>query len=152
MFPVSNFFREETVAKVFFCEFWEIFKDTYFVELRKLSRKYLSFFCKIWITSGTEIVWKFFFHKKLRYGGQWCYSRQINPFGPNVPLFYPRETSENLKVFWWFKGVKKGYIGNKWFNPNLDGGGGIILPPTPCWFSRNNSETVKAVTLAFSWI
>ena len=27
------------------------------------------------------------------------------------------------------------------------GGGGVILPP--CWFSFNNSETVKAVTLAF---
>ena len=24
-----------------------------------------------------------------------------------------------------------------------------ILPPPPCWFSLNNSETVKAVTLAF---
>ena len=34
------------------------------------------------------------------------------------------------------------------FNPNLGGGsGGVILPP--CWFSLNNSKTVKAVTLAF---
>ena len=33
-------------------------------------------------------------------------------------------------------------------NPDLVGGGagGILLP---CWFSLNNSETVKAVTLAF---
>ena len=31
-------------------------------------------------------------------------------------------------------------------NPNL-GGGGIILPP--CWYSFNDSETVKAITLAF---
>ena len=33
-------------------------------------------------------------------------------------------------------------------------GGGIILhpPPSPCWFFLNNSETVKAVTLAFSII
>ena len=33
------------------------------------------------------------------------------------------------------------------FNPNLGGGGGIL--PPPCWFSLNNSETVKAITLAF---
>ena len=33
-------------------------------------------------------------------------------------------------------------------NPNLDwDGGGVILPT--CWFSLNNSETVKVVTLAF---
>ena len=29
------------------------------------------------------------------------------------------------------------------------GGWGVILPPPPSWFSFNNSETVKAVTLAF---
>ena len=28
-------------------------------------------------------------------------------------------------------------------------GGGVILTPSPCWFSLNNLETVKAVTLAF---
>ena len=32
-------------------------------------------------------------------------------------------------------------------NPNLGEDGGLILPP--CLFSLNNSETVKAVTLAF---
>ena len=32
------------------------------------------------------------------------------------------------------------------FNPNLGGGRGVVLP---CWFSLNNSETVKAVTLTF---
>ena len=35
------------------------------------------------------------------------------------------------------------------FNPNLVAGAGNF---TPCWFSLNNSETVKAVTLAFSSI
>ena len=30
------------------------------------------------------------------------------------------------------------------FNPNLDGGVKFILP---CWFSLNNSETLKAVVL-----
>ena len=38
-------------------------------------------------------------------------------------------------------------------NPNqgvcVCGGGGVILTPSPCWFSLNNLETVKAVTLAF---
>ena len=34
------------------------------------------------------------------------------------------------------------------FNSNLErAGGGVILPT--CWFSLNNSETVKAVTMAF---
>ena len=41
-------------------------------------------------------------------------------------------------------------------NPNLGGGGGVILPhtlhpplPPSCWFFLNNSETVRAVTLSF---
>ena len=34
-------------------------------------------------------------------------------------------------------------------NPNLGGGGGHF---TPCWFSLNKSETVKAVTLLFNSI
>ena len=34
------------------------------------------------------------------------------------------------------------------FNPNLGGSGGGVILPT-CWFSLNNSETVKVVTLAF---
>ena len=39
-----------------------------------------------------------------------------------------------------------------YIKPNLGkgGGGGNFTPP--CWFSLNNSETVKAVTLAFSSI
>ena len=41
------------------------------------------------------------------------------------------------------------------FNPNLEvcvcvgGGGGVIAAPPTCWFSLNNSKTVKAVMLAF---
>ena len=38
----------------------------------------------------------------------------INPFSPNVPFLYPLKTSENLNVFWYFQGVEKGCIGNKW--------------------------------------
>ena len=38
----------------------------------------------------------------------------ISPFIPNAPFLYPLKTSENLKVFWWFQGVEKGCIGNKW--------------------------------------
>ena len=34
------------------------------------------------------------------------------------------------------------------FNPNLGGSGGGVILPT-CWVSVNNSETVKAVTVAF---
>ena len=44
---------------------------------------------------------------------------------------------------------------SKMFNPNLDGGGGgggVILPTPLYWFSLNNSETVKAVTLAYCCI
>ena len=41
---------------------------------------------------------------------------------------------------------------NKAFNPNLGGGGGGVVLPPPCWFSLNNSETVKATTLAFCCI
>ena len=36
-------------------------------------------------------------------------------------------------------------------NPNLGGvcGGGDSFTPSPCWYFLNNSETVKAITLAF---
>ena len=43
-------------------------------------------------------------------------------------------------------GVFEDQIHHLPLNPNVDGGG--IFRPT-CWFSLNNSETVKAVTLAF---
>ena len=37
------------------------------------------------------------------------------------------------------------------FNPNMggEGRGEGNFTPSPCWFSLNNSETVKAVTLVF---
>ena len=40
------------------------------------------------------------------------------------------------------------------FNPTLGGGGGNFTPLLgvilfPCWFNVNNSDTVKAVALAF---
>ena len=38
----------------------------------------------------------------------------IYPFVPNVPVLYPLKTSENLIVFWYVQGVKKGCIWNKW--------------------------------------
>ena len=34
-------------------------------------------------------------------------------------------------------------------NPNPGGGGGVILPLPPSWFSLNNSKTVIAVTLKY---
>ena len=40
----------------------------------------------------------------------------FNSFVPNVPFPYPLKTSENRKVFWCFRGVEKGCIGNEWFN------------------------------------
>ena len=38
----------------------------------------------------------------------------INPFVPNSPFLYPLKTSENLTVFWCFKGAEKGCIREKW--------------------------------------
>ena len=40
--------------------------------------------------------------------------RHINEFVPNTPFLYPSKTSENRKVFWFFQGVEKECIGNKW--------------------------------------
>ena len=40
--------------------------------------------------------------------------RYINPCVLNAPFLYPLKTSENLKVFWYFRGVEKGCIGNEW--------------------------------------
>ena len=41
----------------------------------------------------------------------------INPFVPNAPFLYPLKTSENLKIFWCFKEVEKGYTGYEWVRP-----------------------------------
>ena len=38
----------------------------------------------------------------------------INPFVANTPFLYPLKISENLEVFWYFQGVEKRRIGNKW--------------------------------------
>ena len=40
----------------------------------------------------------------------------INPFVPNASFLWPLKTLENLKIFWYFQGVVKGCIGNKWVN------------------------------------
>ena len=37
----------------------------------------------------------------------------INPFVPNALFLYPLKTSENCKIFWYFQGVQKGYIGKE---------------------------------------
>ena len=39
----------------------------------------------------------------------------INPFFPNASLLYPLKT-KHFAVFWWFQGVEKRCIGNKWVN------------------------------------
>ena len=43
----------------------------------------------------------------------------INPFAANAPFLYVLKTSEIPTVFWWFQGVEKGCIGNKWVNETL---------------------------------
>ena len=40
----------------------------------------------------------------------------FNPFFPNAPFLYPLRTSEKCNVFWFFLGLEKECIGNKWFN------------------------------------
>ena len=40
-FPACNFTKKETPAKIFFCEFWEIFKNTFLTENRVTARVYL---------------------------------------------------------------------------------------------------------------
>ena len=40
------------------------------------------------------------------------------------------------------------FLSKFYLKPNLgEGGGGVILPPPPVFFSLNNSEMVKVVTL-----
>ena len=43
-------------------------------------------------------------------------TRWVNPLIPNALFFYSLKTSENRKVFWYFPGIEKGYIGNNWVN------------------------------------
>ena len=40
----------------------------------------------------------------------------LNPFVPNALFLHPLKTSKNLTVFWYFQGVEKGCMGNKWVN------------------------------------
>ena len=47
------------------------------------------------------------------------HSITINAFVPNAPSLNPLRTSESLTVFWCFRGVEKGCIGNKWVNTIL---------------------------------
>ena len=54
-----------------------------------------------------------------------------------------------VKVYFNTLGIKVFYkVDIIIINPNL-GGERAINPPPPCWFFLNNSETVKAVPLAF---
>ena len=43
----------------------------------------------------------------------------LNTLVSNAPFFYPLKTPENPKVFWYFQGVEKGWIGNKWVKKDL---------------------------------
>ena len=43
-------------------------------------------------------------------------SSRFYPIFPNTLFLYHLKTSENLKVFWWFQGVEKRSIGNRWIN------------------------------------
>ena len=47
---------------------------------------------------------------------RFTFKDHINPFVPYPPFLYPLKTSENRKVFWYFQGVEKRYIGNEWVN------------------------------------
>ena len=38
----------------------------------------------------------------------------INPIVPNAPFLHTLKTTENLKVFRCFQGVKKGCVGSIW--------------------------------------
>ena len=41
-------------------------------------------------------------------------TNNLNQFVPNAPFLYPMKTLE--QVFWYFQGVEKGCIRNKWAN------------------------------------
>ena len=44
---------------------------------------------------------------------------KFNPFVPNAPFLYPLKTlSEKLTIFWCFRRIEKGCIGNEWVKPN----------------------------------
>ena len=50
-----------------------------------------------------------------------CDFRSINPFAHNAAFLYLLIRSENRKVFWYFQGVEKGCIGNKWVSKIKNG-------------------------------
>ena len=70
----------------------------------------------------------------------------INPFVPNASFLYPLKTLENLKVFWYFQGVEKGCIGNKWVNernPDLV----VIAQKKALWFFYRNVTAFHQIPL-----
>ena len=42
-----NFIKKETLAQVFFCEFWEIYKNTFFYRTPLVPASVLRAFCKL---------------------------------------------------------------------------------------------------------
>ena len=48
--------------------------------------------------------------------GRWEY--EMNLFIPSAPFLYSLKTPENRKVFWYFHGLEKVYIENKWAKQN----------------------------------
>ena len=79
----------------------------------------------------TLFFWKFCFRLRTSYEELiWC----TNDLNAHIPSFCKR-----WRFIWWC------FFNMSILKPNLGGGGNF----TPCWFSLNNTKTVKAVTLAF---
>ena len=73
-----------------FCELYEIFQNTFF-------------------SNNTSRAIAF----ALNFFNKTVHQDSINPFIPNATFLHPLKTLENLTVFWCFKGIQKGCIGNK---------------------------------------
>ena len=86
----------------------------------------------------------------IRYGKSWLGIKKVNPkLHLNNEYVNPIEIGNSFYYPGrYFDFEMTSNEPKKWLTLiNLGGeGGGLILPP--CWFSLNDSETVKAVTLA----
>ena len=103
-----------------------------FIRVRKTPLIYTSIF-----TSTESYSSQYSNTIKFRYPTYFlrCF---INSFLPNAPFLYPLKTSENFRVFWYFQGIEKVCIGNKWINTPCPLG---VQQPL-CTVYRNNRSQV----------
>ena len=120
-------FFHVTLFSSFHLHFWPVSCFSLFLPFFLLLFLTLSTF-HINVSCCTHFMLKLFPEAHFSYGivfsncifpkcGNGCYTKlALNPLQTGFAFLYPLKTSENLKVFWCFQGVKKSNTGLSWVN------------------------------------